>query len=110
MLWGSFVIIIFTFEFQFVTKNYRIIALQFIALCILGTIYIILVVPESPVFYFNEERYPEARESLKTTANFNKVDKVRGLPYEEFKFIKEEHGPVANAALVESESSKDLTD
>lgn len=103
-------IVIFTFEFQFVTKNYRIIAIQFLALCVLGTLYIILVVPESPVFYFNEERYPESRESLTAAARFNKVDKVRDLPYEDFRFIKEEHGPTANAALVESESSKELTD
>ena len=110
LFWGSFVIIIFTFEFQFLTKNYRIIAIQFLVLCIIGTFYILILVPESPVFYFDKERYSESRESLKTTANFNQVYKVKSLNYEEFKFVKEEKASLDDAPLIESESSKELSD
>jgi MFS family permease len=43
----SFTIIIFTFLFQFVTKNWRTIAWIFVTLCTTGTIYAIIFVPES---------------------------------------------------------------
>ena len=43
----SFTIIIFTFLFQFVTKNWRTIAWIFVILCTTGTLYTIIFVPES---------------------------------------------------------------
>lgn len=91
LLWASLFIILFTAEFQFMTKSYYLVASIFLVCCIGGTIYVFVAVPESPVFYYNEERYDDARDSLEDMADFNSVYKIKNYGYYGyFRFVKEE--------------------
>mmetsp|Transcript_15978 Transcript_15978/g.24777 ORF Transcript_15978/g.24777 Transcript_15978/m.24777 type:complete len:263 (-) Transcript_15978:889-1677(-) len=89
MLSGSIIIIIITFLFQFVTKSWLVLCLTFVILCLIGVTYVLIFVPESPLFLFGKRRFDESRETLKVTADFNQVDTVKGKPYDKFKFTEE---------------------
>lgn len=88
----SFLIIVYTLIFQFATRDYKVVTWISLAITILCTIYILIVVPESPQFLcergdFND--YLESREILTYVARFNGVQTVGGYPYQQFKFTNE---------------------
>jgi MFS family permease len=62
-------IILMTAIFQFGTKHWLIVAAIFITLCVIGTIYVVISVPESSEYLHGKERYDEAREGLIDVAN-----------------------------------------
>ena len=64
-------------------------AWAFLALQLVGTLYIAIIVPESPLFLFGRGDYEQARKNLTEVAHFNGVYKVRGRPYDQFRFPKE---------------------
>jgi len=55
----------------------------------IGTAYIAIFVPESPLFLFGLDEYEASRENLTKVAHFNGVFMVRDAPYEQFRFPKE---------------------
>ena len=66
-------IIIITAIFQFGTKHWLIVAAIFVTLCSIGTLHVIIWVPESSEYLHGKERYEEAREGLIDVANQNSV-------------------------------------
>ena len=57
-------IILITAIFQFGTKHWLIVAAIFITLCFIGTVYVIIYVPESAEYLHGKEKYDEARKGL----------------------------------------------
>jgi len=55
----------------------------------IGTTYIAIFVPESPLFLFGLDEYEASRENLTMVAHFNGVFIVRDVPYEQFRFLTE---------------------
>jgi hypothetical protein len=82
-------IVLITAIFQFGTKHWLIVAAIFITLCFIGTVYVIIYVPESSEFLHGKERYEEAREGLIDVAGQNDVyvvGKNTTAPYANFRF------------------------
>ena len=80
------------FHYQFLDRTWFSIQLIMLILQCGATAFTILYVPESPRYLFENGRYEEARESLKTVAIFNGVgvDLEKGFKFESFIFIAEE--------------------
>lgn len=86
---GSLTVILITVLIQFATRHYKDLLIAFIVLCIIGTLYILIFVPEAPLWLFSMGRFRDTRKSLSSVAAQNFVDKVKGRKYDEFKFVRE---------------------
>lgn len=89
MIMSCLVIFTFTFSFQFLTKSWVRLAVIFVAMSLVSTIYIIVFVPESPQFLYGADRFQESRASLSTVARANFVEYVGNKKYEDLRFIGE---------------------
>ena len=88
----SLLIIIYTLIFERGTRKTKIVLWVSLFITILCTIYIAIVVPESPQFLQergNQEDYDRSRNILDYMANFNGVAKRKNMPYKNFKFVEE---------------------
>ena len=88
---GVFLLLI-NLAFQYGTRDYKIILAVLTTGCFLATLYMMLVIPESPAFLHErgqEGDYEKARKALTFVANFNGVYEVKQRPYERFRFVSE---------------------
>lgn len=92
MAYSTF-IIIFTLIFQFGTRSYKTVVWTSLVITILCTIYILIVVPESPQYLCERGKnddYDNSRDILTYVAKFNGVTVQRNqVPYQNFKFTYE---------------------
>ena len=70
---NSFTIVI-TFWYQCIDNGWLIIQIIFLALQVLATIYMVLVIAESPKWFYTWKKFTEAREVLVDVAEFNAVE------------------------------------
>lgn len=70
---GSAIVMIYTLIIQFGTRHWLQVAWAFLALDLVGTVYIALLVPESPLYLFGRGDFEEARYVLTEIALFNGV-------------------------------------
>jgi MFS family permease len=85
-------IVLITAIFQFGTKHWLVVAAIFITLCFIGTVYVIIYVPESSEYLHGKQMYEDARQNLIRVANQNSVyivGKNQTAPYSKFKFTQE---------------------
>ena len=58
---NSCIVILITVLFQCVTKSWITLAIIFVVLCLIGTFYIAIFVPESALWLFSNEMFEESR-------------------------------------------------
>lgn len=82
-------LIIFTFIYQFATRDYQPLAWTLFFIVFFCALYTTFYVPESAEWLSSNRLFLMAKESLKFVANFNGVYEVEGRVYEEFEFLYE---------------------
>jgi hypothetical protein len=69
--------IVVTMWYQFIDNSWLNIQIIFLALQVFATIYMVLVIAESPKWLYTWKNYAEAREILSGVARFNAVEEKK---------------------------------
>jgi hypothetical protein len=107
-------LILITVLFQFGTKHWHTIAYIAITLCLVGTLFVTIFVPESAEFLHSKQKYEESRQVLTKVAHFNSVYYLKDEPYESYSFTQEVSSLDFHTQSIrrraESDDSSDVSD
>jgi hypothetical protein len=85
------IVIYISLHYQFINRYWLPLQIIFLCITIINTIYIIIIMPESPKFLYMNGKFEESRENLKIIAKFNGafIDIDKGHIYDDFVFDNE---------------------